>query len=63
MDEEKIIRQQIALLEDEHRSLDFKISNEKNLNMLEVQRLKKQKLGLKDQIARLYSIILPDITA
>ena len=63
MDEEKIIRQQIALLEDEHRSLDFKISNEKNLNMLEVQRLKKQKLGLKDQIARLYSVILPDITA
>lgn len=62
MEEDKLIKQKIALLEDEHRSLDNKISNI-STNMLEVQRLKRQKLALKDQLSKLYSLLHPDIIA
>lgn len=62
MEENNIIKQKIALLEDEHRNLDSKISNI-NTNMLEVQRLKRQKLALKDQLSKLYSMLHPDIIA
>ncbi|HCR85417.1 MAG TPA: hypothetical protein DIV86_01945 [Alphaproteobacteria bacterium] len=63
MDEYKVIRQKIAMLEDEHRSLDLRISGFTTIDMLEIQRLKKQKLALKDQISRLYSMLHPDIIA
>jgi hypothetical protein len=65
MDEEKRINDQLVTLEDQHRSLDEKISNSaaNHLNMLEIQRLKKQKLFLKDQISKLKSTLLPDIMA
>ncbi len=62
MEEERKIRQKIALLQDEHRSLDFKIAT-LAVNMLEMQRLKKQKLSLKDEISRLSSMLHPDIVA
>lgn len=62
MDEEKKIRAQLAGLEDEHRSLDDKISSSP-LNMLEVQRLKRQKLLLKDEIAKLTAMLYTDIIA
>ena len=32
-------------------------------NQLQMQRLKKRKLGLKDQMAKLESMLLPDIIA
>ena len=63
MDEEKVIKQKIALLEDEHRGLDLKVGVSRSIDMLEVQRLKRQKLALKDQISRLYSMLHPDIIA
>ncbi len=64
MDEEKRIKDQLALLEDQHRQLDRKIvGTTAHLNMLEMQRLKKQKLFLKDQIAILKSNLLPDAIA
>jgi hypothetical protein len=63
MDEEKKIRQKLATLEDEHRKLDDKINNMMMLNPLELQRMKKQKLSLKDQISKLYDILYPDIIA
>lgn len=62
MEEERKLKQQIALMQDEHRNLDVKISAN-NLNPMEKQRYKKQKLMLKDEIARLSSFLYPDIIA
>ncbi len=62
MDEEKKIKAKLASLEDEHRSLDNKIGNAP-MNMLEQQRLKRQKLALKDEISRLNSMLHSDIIA
>jgi hypothetical protein len=60
------IRRQIAELQLEHRDLDDVIARlveHGPVDMLQVQRLKKRKLALKDQIARLESQLLPDIIA
>ncbi|MBI1245260.1 MAG: DUF465 domain-containing protein [Alphaproteobacteria bacterium] len=62
----EIIRRQIAELQSEHRDLDEVISRmteASTVDMLQIQRLKKRKLALKDQIARLESRLLPDIIA
>jgi hypothetical protein len=60
------IDQKLAELRSAHRALDERISQliEQGFpDQLEVQRLKKQKLALKDRIARLESDRLPDIIA
>lgn len=60
------IEQKLAELRAAHRALDERISQliEQGFpDQLEVQRLKKQKLALKDRIARLESDRLPDIIA
>ncbi|MBL8805727.1 MAG: DUF465 domain-containing protein [Rhodospirillales bacterium] len=60
------IRKQIAELQSEHRDLDeviMRMMEASTVDMLQIQRLKKRKLGLKDQIARLESRLLPDIIA
>lgn len=60
------IDRKIAELRAAHRALDERISQlieEGFPDQLEVQRLKKQKLALKDRIARLESDRLPDIIA
>lgn len=60
------IDQKLAELRAAHRALDERISQliEQGFpDQLEVQRLKKQKLALKDRIARLESDRLPDIIA
>jgi hypothetical protein len=60
------IRRQIAELRTEHRDLDdviARVLEHPPVDMLQVQRLKKRKLALKDQIARLESRLLPDIIA
>jgi hypothetical protein len=49
-----------------HRDLDVAItelSRHPGADQLRVQRLKKQKLRLKDQIARLESALIPDLPA
>jgi hypothetical protein len=49
-----------------HRALDERIaqlSAEGRPNQIEIQRLKKQKLALKDRIAHLESDSIPDIIA
>jgi hypothetical protein len=63
MNEEKKLLEQLSVMEDQHRDLDKKINDSATLNMIEVQRLKKQKLFLKDQIAILKSNMLPDAIA
>ncbi len=62
-DEEKIL-QKIATLEDEHRALDAMLSSTNEpLDQLSQKRMKKRKLWLKDEIARLYDLLHPDIIA
>lgn len=60
------IRGQLAELRQEHRDLDDAITSlslSVTYNHLQLQRLKKRKLSIKDQILRLESMLLPDIIA
>ncbi|MEE8535927.1 MAG: DUF465 domain-containing protein [Kiloniellales bacterium] len=60
------IRQKLARLQSEHRDLDDVIAQLIDggpFDQLQIQRLKKRKLRLKDQISRLESRLLPDIIA
>ena len=57
---------QLHQLESEHRDLDDvieRLGDDKPFDQLKLQRLKKRKLVLKDEIAKLRSRILPDIIA
>jgi len=60
------LKAKLAALKTEHRDLDEAIarSSERAMfNPVDLQRLKKRKLALKDLIARLESQLLPDIIA
>lgn len=66
MEQIDVLRVELAVLRREHRALDDAIAalHEKHsADVLTLTRLKKQKLGLKDKIARLEDRILPDIIA
>jgi len=57
---------ELARLKQEHRDLDFAIDALESMvagDQLQVQRLKKRKLSLKDQIIRLEDQLTPDIIA
>ena len=57
---------QLHQLESEHRDLDEvieRLGDDKPFDQLKLQRLKKRKLALKDEITKLRSQILPDIIA
>ncbi len=65
-DEKEVIRQKLAYLYSEHRDLDdviARITDSGPFDQLQIQRLKKRKLMLKDQILQLESRLLPDIIA
>jgi len=58
--------QALAELKQEHRSLDIAIhemAEKVHANQLEIGRLKKQKLTLKDSISRLESKLIPNLHA
>lgn len=60
------IQNQIAMMESEHRDLDSvieRLGEVSPFDQLKLQRLKKRKLVLKDEMAKLRSRILPDIIA
>ena len=60
------LQHQLAELEFEHRDLDeviSRLSDGTPTNQLQIQRLKKRKLNLKDEITRLNTKLLPDIIA
>ena len=60
------IQNQITMMESEHRDLDSVIERLGEVlpfDQLKLQRLKKRKLFLKDEMAKLRSRILPDIIA
>jgi len=66
MDDQEILRNQLERLNEEHRELDVIIERmlgENIVNQIAVQRLKKRKLLLKDQMLKLKSRLLPDIIA
>ena len=66
MSEQQAIRQKLLGLRQDHRDLDDVINRfaeEAPYDQLQMQRLKKRKLALKDQITRLESELLPDIIA
>jgi hypothetical protein len=60
------LKAKLATLRTEHRDLDeviTRLTAHAPLDQLELQRLKKRKLLLKDQIAKIESELLPDIIA
>jgi hypothetical protein len=60
------MRKQLEDLRSEHRDLDdviARVVEQAPFDQLRVQRLKKRKLMLRDQIQRLESELLPDIIA
>jgi len=65
-DEKEELRRRLSELETEHRDLDdviARLSDTSPYDQLQLQRLKKRKLVLKDLIQRLHSRLLPDIIA
>ncbi len=65
-EEEIAIRRELAELEEEHRDLDVAIvalSQAASPDSIRIQRMKKRKLALKDNIAGLSDRLLPDIIA
>jgi hypothetical protein len=60
------MRVKLEELRTEHRDLDDviqRLAETSPFNQLQIQRLKKRKLALKDQITKLESKLLPDIIA
>jgi len=61
-----ILRARLGVLREEHRDLDHAIramEERTSADMLTLRRLKKRKLALKDQIARIEDEVTPDIIA
>ncbi len=60
------LKAKLASLKTEHRDLDdviARLAERIPLDQLQLQRLKKRKLLLKDQISKIESELLPDIIA
>ena len=65
-DDESELRSQLAQLRQEHRDLDAAIEalhNSPGSDLLQVQRLKKRKLHLRDRIIQVEDQLTPDIIA
>lgn len=65
-EETKSIQRRILELQTEHRDLDEVVNTlsvNVNVDQLLLRRMKKRKLQLKDQIARLKSKLIPDLDA
>ena len=60
------LKAKLATLKSEHRDLDeviARLAERAPFDQLQLQRLKKRKLLLKDQISKIESELLPDIIA
>lgn len=65
-EDERAWREQLARLQQEHRDLDAAISalqESPGSDLIQVQRLKKRKLALRDRIAFVEDQLTPDIIA
>jgi hypothetical protein len=66
MSEQEALHQKLVGLELEHRDLDdviARLTERAPYDQLQLQRLKKRKLVLKDQMSRIEDQLLPDIIA
>jgi len=66
MQTEEVLKVELEVLKREHRDLDEAIhalEDRATSDQLTIRRLKKQKLGLKDKIARVEDKLTPDIIA
>ena len=66
MDDRAELESELARLKQEHRDLDTAIEALEHMiigDQLQVQRLKKRKLGLKDKIIQIEDQLTPDISA
>jgi len=66
MSEKEALREKLVELELEHRDLDdviARLTERAPYDQLQLQRLKKRKLVLKDQMSRLEALLHPDIIA
>ena len=64
--DEDAIREHLAIIIQEHRDLDGAIDAVQStgtFDLLQVQRLKKRKLLLKDEIEKFQNMLVPDIIA
>ncbi len=64
--EEQDLKATLAALREEHRDLDsaiYALEALPNLDHLQIKRLKKKKLQLRDRIQEIEDILLPDIIA
>ena len=64
--DERELRERLAQLRAEHRDLDAQIVAEElssHADQLQIKRLKKRKLALKDRITAIEDQLLPDIIA
>jgi hypothetical protein len=65
-EEERELREQLARLQQEHRDLDAAIAalaESPSSDLIQVQRLKKRKLVLRDKIRQIEDQLTPDIIA
>jgi hypothetical protein len=65
-DTERALREQLARLQQEHRDLDAAIAalvSAPGADLIQVQRLKKRKLVLRDKIRLIEDHLTPDIIA
>jgi hypothetical protein len=64
--DESVLREQLSRLQQEHRDLDAAIealATSPGSDLVQVQRLKKRKLVLRDQILQIEDRLTPDIIA
>ena len=64
--DQEALRIRLSELQSEHRDLDdviARISDTQPFDQLQIQRLKKRKLGLKDENLQIENELLPDIIA
>ena len=65
-DRTAVLKAKLQALLSEHRDLDdviAQLTGASTSDQLRMQRLKKRKLAIKDEIARLNALVLPDIIA
>ena len=66
MEDEEELREKLAELKSEHKDLDQiidRLLDNQPVDFIQMQRLKKRKLLLKDMIQKIESDLLPDIIA
>ena len=66
MNKKNLLQEKLKFYQEEHRDLDEviqKLYYDKTINLMQLKRLKKRKLLLKDKIRQINSILEPDIIA